>query len=247
MRTIEEKAEYKIAALSPPSGLSVAELAVGATETTAKVQVTAAEDAALGLFTVGLVARTSKPKGFPVAAALIAAEVVRPASLEWAAKEVVIERGAKVELKGKVARVAPFAKKVVVRLDGLPAGVTAEPVEVAADASEFTVTLKATADATPTAAQAKAVLTFKVGDKERSRRGGAPESESTRQVIRPPNSARFSFALHTGSRADPGVRGSCRACQRGSAGASHSHPQHKSVCNSNANRATGGSVRPARA
>ena len=168
VRTIEEKAEYKIAALSPPSGLNVAELAVGATETSAKVQVTAAEDAALGLFTVGLIARTSTPESFPVAAALIVVEVVRPASLDLAAKEVVIEQGANVDLKGKIMRVTPFSKKVVVRFDGLPAGVTAEPVEIAAETSEFIVKLKAAADATPTEAQANAVLTFNVGDKARS-------------------------------------------------------------------------------
>jgi hypothetical protein len=96
---------------------------------------------------------------------MFAVEVVRPASLELASKEIDLTPGASVELRGKVTRVAPFAQEVEVKLDGLPAGVKAAPVKVAAKDSEFTLTLKAAADAVPVAAQPNAVLAFKLGDK----------------------------------------------------------------------------------
>ena len=102
---------------------------------------------------------------------MIAVEVVRPATLELAAKEITLTPGATAELRGKVSRVAPFAQEVVVKLEGLPAGVKAEPVRVAADVAEFTLTLKAADDAAPAQARANAVVAFKLGGKDYS---GAP-------------------------------------------------------------------------
>jgi hypothetical protein len=104
---------------------------------------------------------------------MITVEVVRPASLELAATEIDLAPGDCAELRGKVTRVAPFAQEVEVKLDGLPAGVKAAPVKVAADASEFTLTLEAAGDAVPVpaAALAHAVLAFRLGDKNAA---GAP-------------------------------------------------------------------------
>ena len=53
--------------------------------------------------------------------------------------------GTTVEVKGKVVRKGAFKEPVTVKVNGLPAGLKADPVTVAADQSEFT--LKVVADA----------------------------------------------------------------------------------------------------
>jgi hypothetical protein len=206
VRTTEAEKKYKLAALSPPTGLSVAESEIGATGTSATVtvKVTAAADAPLGPLMVGLVAQDPNQGGAPatrrgtgaantrgaapppppppaVAAAMIAVEVVRPASLELAATEIDLTPGDSAELRGKVTRVAPFAQEVEVKLDGLPVGVKATPVKVAEDASEFTLTLEAAGNAVPVAAQANAVLAFRLGDKNAA---GAPVPLSVKVLAR---------------------------------------------------------------
>jgi hypothetical protein len=188
VRTTGADTKYKLVAMSPPTGLSVAELEIGATGTRATVKLTAAADAPVGPLVVGLVAQAPSQGGAPatrrgtgaantrgsappspsppaVAAAMIAVEVVRPASLELAATEIDLTPDRSAELRGKVTRVAPFAQEVEVKLDGLPAGVKAAPVKVAADASEFVLTLEAAGDAVPTTALANAVPAFKLGDR----------------------------------------------------------------------------------
>jgi hypothetical protein len=188
-RTTEAaKNKYKLTALSLPSGLSVAESEIGPTGPNAIVKVTAAADAPLGPFMIGLVAltptqgngpgtrratgagnprRSAAPSTSPpaVAAAMIAVEVVRPATMEFASREIDLRPGDSAELSGTVTRVAPFAQEVEVKLEELPAGVKAAPVKVAANASEFTITLVAGADTVPGAVQVKAVLGFALGGK----------------------------------------------------------------------------------
>ena len=116
VRTFKEKTKYKISALSAPSGLSVAPLEIGEAATSATVKVTAAADAPLGEFMVGLVAQAATPDGdgaarradgpadprapapIPaVAAVMITVEVVRPASVELAPKAIVLKPGATAE------------------------------------------------------------------------------------------------------------------------------------------------------
>ncbi len=79
-------AKYQIVALAPPTGLSVTSLAVDESTASAAVTVTAAADAPLGPFALGLVATPAglKEPGPPssasvIASALIPVEVVRPA------------------------------------------------------------------------------------------------------------------------------------------------------------------------
>ena len=79
------KAKYQLAALAPPTGLSVAESEIGESTTSAAVKVTAAADAPLGPLMLGLVATPAglkdagPPRRVSVAAAMIPVEVVRPA------------------------------------------------------------------------------------------------------------------------------------------------------------------------
>jgi hypothetical protein len=53
-----------------------------------------------------------------------------------------------------------------VKLDGLPAGLTAEPVTVAPDAADFVVKLTAAAEAAPAEAAAKVLPAFQVAGKD---------------------------------------------------------------------------------
>jgi hypothetical protein len=99
--TTKEKTKYKLSALSPPTGLSVAESALGETDSSTMVKVTAARDAPVGVHMVALVATAApaggdrasrrgtesenrRPPAPPpaAAAAMIAVEVVRPANLK---------------------------------------------------------------------------------------------------------------------------------------------------------------------
>ena len=121
---------------------------------------------------------------------MIAVEVVRPASLELAAKEIALTPGATAELRGKVSRVAPFAEEVVVKLEGLPAGSRPSPSEVAADVAEFTLTLKVADDAAPAEARANAVVAFKLGGKDYSVAPGPLALKVARQGMSPPRRSR---------------------------------------------------------
>ena len=60
--------------------------------------------------------------------------VVRPAAVELAAPAVEVKAGATVEVKGKIVRKGTFKEPVTVKLNGLPAGLKADPVTVAAGA-----------------------------------------------------------------------------------------------------------------
>jgi hypothetical protein len=205
VRSTEAKKTYTLAALSPPTGLSMAELEIGETGTSATVKVRAAADAPLGPLMVGLVAQAPSQGGAPatrrgtgaantrvpatppppppaVAATMIVVEVVRPASLELAATQIDLAPGDSAELRGRVTRVAPFAQEVEVKLDGLPVGVKAAPVKVAAEASDFTLTLEAAGDAVPVTALANAVLAFRLGDKDAA---GAPVHLSVKVLAKP--------------------------------------------------------------
>ncbi|RUL88540.1 PPC domain-containing protein [Tautonia sociabilis] len=158
-------AALEVEGVSPPGGLTVAKATIAEGATEGPVTVTAAPDAPLG---PALVAFTAKGKvndadrSFAVPA--VAVEVVAPASLSLAVANVELKAGESAQVAGTLARKPPFTQEVTVSLDGLPAGVTAEPVTVAGDATDFTLTLTAAADAAAAEAAAKANAAFKLGD-----------------------------------------------------------------------------------
>ena len=176
VRTVEPKGKLTLAALPLPDGLTISDSEIDETATPAAIRITAAK-APLGPVSIGLVARSVSREGrgrrraqpaapSPLAGVMLTLEVVRPARLELTSKSIEIRPGSRAELQGQVHRVAPFSREVQVKLDGLPAGVQAEPVAVAADSSEFTMTLEARPDAAPAEAHPSAVVTFKLGDED---------------------------------------------------------------------------------
>lgn len=87
----------------------------------------------------GTVARTTKPVPLPVASVTDPADV----TLAVSAETLDLKVGATAELTVKLARKAGFTAKVPLVFTGLPAGVTAAPLEVPENQSELKVTLKA--------------------------------------------------------------------------------------------------------
>jgi len=164
-RTEGADAALALATLPLPAGLTApaANIAEKAGDGAATVAVAPA--AALGLTTIGL---TAKGKFGEVertfALPAVTLNVVRPIDFSLEQPVLEIAPGATVELKGKVVRKGEFKEPVAVRVDGLPAGLTAEPATVAPDAADFVVKVVAAADAQPAEAAANAVAAFKLGD-----------------------------------------------------------------------------------
>jgi hypothetical protein len=160
-------AALEVDGLSPPGGLTVAKASIAEGATSGPVSVTAAPDAPIG---PAMVAFTAKGKvneaDLTFAVPAVAVSVVPPASLALGAAEVSVKPGESAEVAGTLARKGPFTQEVTVSLEGLPAGVTADPVTVAGDASSFSITLKAAPDAAEGKGDAKANAAFKLGDKD---------------------------------------------------------------------------------
>ncbi len=153
--------------LALPPGLAVPEVKLDDKGTEATVTVNVAPETALGKVTIGLSGKGKLGgKDLVLAAPVATLEVVRPATVELASPKFEIKPGETFELKGKIVRRAPFKQPVKVQLNGLPAGLKADPIDLAAEASEFTVKVVAEAGAAAAEAGAQLALAFKLGDKD---------------------------------------------------------------------------------
>ncbi|APW62458.1 hypothetical protein [Paludisphaera borealis] len=167
VRAKDANAALAIASLALPPGLTApaATIAEKAGEGTATVA--AAPEAALGAMTVALTAKGKfAPGERTLAIPAVTLNVVRPIELTLAAPAVELAPGATVEVKGKVVRKGSFKDPVVIRLDGLPAGLKADPATVAPGASDFVVKVTAAADAKPAEAAAKVAAVFQIDKKD---------------------------------------------------------------------------------
>jgi hypothetical protein len=91
---------------------------------------------------------------------------VPPASIDLGATSLEVKPGATVELKGKLLRKGSFNAPVTVKINGLPAGLKAEPVTVAAKDSSFVLKLIADAKAAAATADTRVALAFQVEKKD---------------------------------------------------------------------------------
>lgn len=160
-------AALEVEGLSPTVGLSVAKATIAEGEAGGPVTVNAAPDAPTGPVMVAFTAKgkiDDADRTFAVPA--VTMEVVPPASLALAVSDISVKPGTSAEVAGTIDRKPPFTQEVTVSLEGLPAGVTAEPVTVAGDATMFTITLKAAPDAAAGKGDAKANTAFKLGEKD---------------------------------------------------------------------------------
>jgi hypothetical protein len=156
-------------ALPLPPGLTVPGGTVAEKKADGTIAVNAALAAALGTTTIALQAK-GKIAGADRVIALpaLTLTVVQPALLELAAASIDVKAGTTAELKGKIVRKGAFDGPVTVKINGLPAGLKAEPVTVAKGASSFVVKVEADAKAAATAAGSQVALAFQVEKKDYS-------------------------------------------------------------------------------
>jgi len=154
--------------LPPPPGLAIAPSTLAAKALEGVATINAAPEAPLGPAVLALTAKGNMGgKERTLAVPAVTLEVVRPAAIELAATpSFEIKAGATVEVKGKVSRRGPFKEPVTVKLDGLPAGLKADPVALTPDQSEFTLKVVADPKAAPAQATAQLGLAFQLAKKD---------------------------------------------------------------------------------
>jgi hypothetical protein len=131
------------------------------------VVASAAANAPLGTVTVGLQAK-GKIAGadHTIALPAVTLAIVTPATVELKAANLEIKAGATATLTGKVVRRGGYNSPGTIKLNGLPAGLKADPVALAAGASEFTIKITADAKAAAASANGQVVLTYQVDKKD---------------------------------------------------------------------------------
>jgi hypothetical protein len=152
---------------APPPGLTLAGGKLGEKDTEVTVTLNTTTERPLGLVTVALTGKgkiggTEKTIETPA----VTLNVVKPAAVELATKALEIKAGTSIEVKGKVVRKGGFKEAVTVKLNGLPAGLKAEPVNVAADATEFTAKIAAEEKAAAATAEVSVALACQVNKKD---------------------------------------------------------------------------------
>ena len=118
----------------------------------------------LALLAKGKVANADQTFAIPA----VTIKVVRPVAVELAAPAIEVKAGTTFEVKGKVLRKAPFKDPVTIKVNGLPAGLKADPVTVAPDKAEFTVAIVADAKAAAATAGTNVAVAFQVNKKDYS-------------------------------------------------------------------------------
>ncbi|AMV38633.1 hypothetical protein [Planctomyces sp. SH-PL62] len=166
-RTPGADAAMDLSALPPAPGFTAAVVKVAEKAADAPFVVAVAAEAALGTTTLGLSAKGKFGEvERTIEAPAVTLQVVRPIDLTLETPAVEAAPGATVEIKGKVVRKGAFKEPVVVKLDGLPAGLKAEPVTVAPEATDFVVKAVADADAKPAEAAATVAAAFQIDKKD---------------------------------------------------------------------------------
>jgi hypothetical protein len=160
---------FAITPLPLPAGLTFSGATIAEKATEGKVTVKAALAAPLGMTTLGMRAK-GKLGGADrtLDLAAVTLNVVPPAVLELSAPAIEIKQGATVELKGRIVRKGAFAGGVTVKINGLPAGLRAEPVTVAGDVGGFVLKIVANATAAATTAGSQVAMAFQVDKKDYS-------------------------------------------------------------------------------
>ena len=162
-----EDAALAFGSLPLPGGFTIGASNLPAKAVEGGATVNAAVEAPLGPTVLVLTAKGSVAgKERTLAIPAVTVEVVRPAEVGLAAPSVEVKAGETVEVKGKVARRGPFKEPVTVKLDALPAGLKADPVTLAPEASDFTIKLVADPKAAAAQAPAQVNLAFQVNKKD---------------------------------------------------------------------------------
>jgi hypothetical protein len=150
-------------------GLTITNATIADKAVDGKITVQVAVAAPLGTMTVGLAAKgkiAGAERTFDLPAVTLA--VVPPATVELAAPALEIKPGATLELKGKIVRKGSFDGPVTVKINGLPAGLKAEPVTLAGTTSNFAVKIVADAKAASASAGTQVAIAYQIEKKDYS-------------------------------------------------------------------------------
>ena len=150
-----------------PGGIGVAVKPIPKGQNEVVIEINANDKAPMGGFTAVLNSTMKKDKAtFAQPVPGLSFRMEEPMSVSTS-KAVEIGKGQKLSLPVTVQRNPSLQAKLTVTLQNLPAGVTAAPLEIAADKSEGTVELTATADAAAAnISNAVVVVAAMVGDKK---------------------------------------------------------------------------------
>lgn len=150
-----------------PPGLAVPAATIAEKASTSTVAINAAVEAPLGAMTIALQAKGKFAAGEQtISVPAVTLNVVRPAEVSLAASSVEVKAGATSEIKGKVLRKDPFKDPVTIKVNGLPAGLKADPITVASGVAEFALKVVADAKAAASSATVQVVPSYQVNKKD---------------------------------------------------------------------------------
>jgi hypothetical protein len=94
--------------------------------------------------------------------------IVPPATVALAAPAIDVKPGAPAEVKGKIVRKGAFDGPVTVKVNGLPAGLKADPVTLSGAAADFVIKILADAKAPPASAATQVAISYQIEKKDYS-------------------------------------------------------------------------------
>ena len=160
-----------ISPLPLPPGLTIANATIAAKAAEGKLTVATAIAAPLGTMTIGLQAK-GKVAGPELTFSLPAVTlfVVPPATVALATAAVEVGRGTTLKVKKAKSseRTVGSESPVTIKINGLPAGLKAEPVTLAGAVSDFAVKIVADAKAAPASAGTQVAIAYQIEMKDYS-------------------------------------------------------------------------------
>ncbi len=166
-RAGEQKTALKIQPLPMPGGLSAPESTIEESSDEGSVTINAGLNAPLGITTVAFTAQGNiddLDRRFAVPAVKV--EVVRPASLATDRAEVTLAVGSSATVAGTLNRTPQLKEAVSIMIEGLPDGVSSEPLTLGRDETSFELTLTGGDSVQPGEAQLSVKASFKIADKD---------------------------------------------------------------------------------
>jgi hypothetical protein len=160
-------ATLQISTLPLPPGLAVPTVSIEGKSASATVAVNTTLEAALGSMTIALLAKGKFAGGEQtIAIPAVTLNLVRPAELALNSLAVEVKPGTTSEIRGKVVRKGAFNEPVTVRLNGLPAGLNAQPAVVPPGVSDFVLKVVSEGGAAAGVTAIQLVSAYQVGKQD---------------------------------------------------------------------------------
>ncbi len=157
----------KITSVPGLTGVTTDAATIGEKDLAGKVAVKSAVDAPLGAVSLALKAQGKiAGQDRTVELAIVSLRVVDPVALELGSPKIPIKAKSTYDLKGKLVRKGGMNGPVVLKINGLPAGLKCEPVTVAPTAADFVLKVVAEPKAPAATVKAQISLAYKVENKD---------------------------------------------------------------------------------